>query len=115
MKYALTFALLIGFGCASAHLTDGAQRVRIVKNTPQNCKYITEVKGADNGDSVSAGIYWAHGDGRSTDNARVDLKNEAAKVGADTVEVTLSGEGWYSGEAYNCNGGTGFTPAPASN
>lgn len=88
-------------GCATAELTDGGRKVRFVTTTPHNCEYLGEVSG-DFRDSKSGGMV------RDVEGfAEVDLKNRAAEVGADTVEIMSRGR-QATGEAYRC----GRRPTP---
>lgn len=98
---ALAFSALL-VGCATAHLSDRARLVRLQQVRPgPECKYLGEVTGSDRGRSVS-GIVWERGDSGSMAAARIDLKNEAAEIGANTVEMTLIGSGYITGEGYRC-------------
>lgn len=93
----MTFFMLTLSACATAELTDGGKRVRIVTVSPQSCHYLGEVSGSYRGDSVSGGVVT-----NVRDFSEVDLKNQAAKMGADTIEVLHGGSGGLSGEAYRC-------------
>jgi hypothetical protein len=91
------FMALFAMGCATANLSDGGRRVRFVSVTPHNCQYVSEVSGSYHGDSVSSGIVI-----NTSEMAHIDMKNQAAKLGADTVELSSDDSGYLSGEAYKC-------------
>ena len=98
MRPLVAVLVLVLTGCASAQLSDGAKRVRLQSVTPTpGCKYLGEVTGSDTGPSVS-GMLWTH----SEDLARIDLKNAAAAMGADTVEIITESYKSFTGEAYRC-------------
>lgn len=70
-------------GCAATPLNPEAQMVRIVTTQPSGCKYLGEVTG-NQGDFFT---------GEFTSNANLEtgarnsMKNEAAKLGANTVQL----------------------------
>lgn len=94
------------FISSCAHLTKGGAKVFLVegttKNMPSNCKFIASL--SENGFDESLGL--AHTE------ARFDLRNLAAKKGANVVQVTSESQsffprGWFiSGDAYYCAANT---------
>lgn len=94
--------ILVATGCASAQLTSEGSRVRIVNNSPHSgeCKYLGSAQGSYSGDSVSGGIV-APSDSYAF--AIIDLKNNAADMGANTVDLMGFDGKYASGEAYRCN------------
>lgn len=107
--------------CAANPLTPAAQHIRIVTAEPAGCEYLGEVTG-------NQGNFFT-GDFTSNANletgARNEMKNEAAKLGANTVQLLTSRAGQtgsmsmsngtgsghtaetnmtYSGIAYKCSG-----------
>lgn len=85
MKYIIILSLVLT-GCATT-LTREAKSVRFVKTSPQNCKYIGFVEGY----------------GFMPANRMPTLRNNAAKMGADTVELLDEKGATYAGEAYKCS------------
>jgi hypothetical protein len=99
----LLLTLVLISACASAKLTDGGRRVRLVNTTPANCEHLGEVHGDENGDSTQGGMRWSTTGPGANERARVDIKNMAANMGADTVELTGAKEDAHLvGEAYRC-------------
>ena len=116
LKIIIPTSLVLFAGCESIELESGASSVEVVLEKPTSCKYLGQVRGAQ-GNFFTGG--W-------TSNANLEqgamnqLRNEAAKIGADTVYVitnrasnTCSG-GRYGGgfqqtgttligNAYKCN------------
>lgn len=78
-------------GCAATSLNDQAQRVVILQNLPAQfqCSYKGEIAGAQ-GNWLTG--YWTSNKNLAL-GARNDLRNEAAKLGANVVVIseTLSG------------------------
>lgn len=82
--------------CSSTTLSDGGKLVRLVNQVPESCEYLGDVE-----ESVH----------RSIDReafkkgvlGRIDLKNKAAEIGGDTVEVSEGESGLISGRAYRCS------------
>ena len=102
-------------GCAASHLESGAQQVRIVTTEPQGCEYLGEVTGSQ-GDFFT-GAFTSNADLET--GARNDMKNQAAKLGANTVQMLTNRAGQtgsmgqgsgsmeqtnvtYTGVAYKC-------------
>lgn len=95
------FLILTTVACSTPgpRLLEETYKVRIVTSSPQNCKYLGRVVGR------WSGVYWT-GD-EAVANARVDMMNQAASTGVNTIEVTNVGlEGASSaysvGEGYFC-------------
>jgi len=110
---------LICFGCitacAAVDLESGAQQVRIVTNEPQNCEYLGEVTG-NQGNFLTGGFT---SNANLETGARHDLKHQAHKMGANTVQMLTNRAGQtgtigqgsgsmeqtnvtYTGIAYKC-------------
>jgi len=102
-------------GCASVELESGAQQVKIVTNEPQGCEYLGEVTGSQ-GDFFT-GAFTSNANLET--GARHDMKNQAAKLGANTVQMLTNRAGQtgsmgqgsgsmeqtnvtYTGVAYKC-------------
>jgi hypothetical protein len=91
------------FIISCAHLTKGGAKVLLVEGAankiPSNCKFITSI--SENGFDENLGL--AHTE------ARFDLRNLAARKGANVVKVTSESQsffprGWLiSGDAYYCS------------
>jgi hypothetical protein len=102
-----TFVLALTLmACASVQMSDGAKRVRIVTSSsasPSGCKYLGEVRGDEYGESVKPGLRLATFGSAAEERARIDLKNQAAKMGANVVQVMNSTEdNEIMAEAYSC-------------
>lgn len=102
-------------GCAAVGLESGAQQVRIVTNEPQGCVYLGEVTGSQ-GDFFT-GSFTSNANLET--GARNDMKNQASKLGANTVHLLTNRAGQtgsmgdgsgsmqqtnvtYTGVAYRC-------------
>lgn len=102
-------------GCAAMDLESGAQQVRIVTNDPLGCEYLGEVTGSQG--NFFTGAYTSNANLET--GARNDMKNQAHKIGANTVQMLTNragqtgalGEGsggmqqtnvTYTGVAYKC-------------
>lgn len=83
-------------GCASAVISDQGNKVRLVTTSPAGCEYLGEVSGDFRGSKTGGFVL------DTSEFAHVDLKNRAADMGADTVEVLRNGDRQKSGEAYRC-------------
>jgi hypothetical protein len=108
--YVLLGAMLLS-ACSAVPLDPSAQRIRIVTSDPSGCEYLGEVTG-NQGDFFTGD--WTSNANLET-GARNVMKNEAAKLGADTVQMlatrgglTASGGSMqqtnvtYTGMAYRC-------------
>ncbi len=94
------------FITSCAHLSKEGSRVLLIENTtktmPSNCKFMLSI--SENGFDNNLGL--AHTE------ARFDLRNLAAKKGANVVQVTSESQlifprGWLiSGDAYFCTANT---------
>jgi len=102
-------------GCAAVGLESGSQQIRIVTNEPQGCDYIGEVTGSQG--NFLTGAFTSNANLET--GARNDMKNQANKMGANTVQLLTNragqtgsmGEGsgsmqqtnvTYAGVAYKC-------------
>jgi Domain of unknown function (DUF4156) len=105
-------------GCSAVNLESGAQQVRIVTNEPQGCDYLGEVTGSQ-GDFFT-GAFTSNANLET--GARNDMKNQASKLGANTVQMLTNRAGQtgsmgqgsgsmeqtnvtYTGAAYKCPSG----------
>ena len=117
LKMHVCAIMCVGFltGCAAVDLESGAQQVRIVTNEPQGCDYLGEVTGSQ-GDSFT-GSFTSNANLET--GARNDMKNQASKLGANTVHLLTNRAGQtgtmadgsgsmeqtnvtYTGVAYKC-------------
>ena len=106
-------------GCAAHTLETGAQQVKIVTTEPQGCEYLGEVTGSQ-GDFFM-GAFTSNANLET--GARHDLKNQAYKLGANTVQMLTNRAGQtgsmgqgsgsmeqtnvtYTGVAYRCPAAT---------
>ena len=96
---ALCLAILALSSCASVIVSPESRKVRLVSNTPQNCKYLGQVEGHWK-DAKTGGM--VGGEGSIPPFRRADLKNKAAELGADTLEITSEIGRTASAEAYLC-------------
>lgn len=102
-------------GCSAVNLDSGAQQVRVVTNEPQGCEYLGEVTGSQ-GDFFT-GAFTSNANLET--GARNDMKNQASKLGANTVQLLTNRAGQtgsmgqgsgsmeqtnvtYTGAAYKC-------------
>ena len=109
------FCLGLLSSCAAIKLEPDAQLVRIVTNEPQGCEYLGEVTG--NQGNVFTGGFTTNANLET--GARNDMRNQAHRMAADTVQVLTSlagqsgsfGQGSgsvqqtnvkYTGIAYKC-------------
>ncbi len=114
MKLKLAFitgAAAILAGCATAPATQQGAAVELVTERPKNCKFVGEVTGSHG--NVFAGDFIS--DERLIQGARNDLRNKAAAMGANVVQVqnTINSKHPYSagivkstvvGGAFQCAG-----------
>lgn len=117
LKLHVCAIVCVGFltGCAAAALESGAQQVRIVTTEPQGCDYLGEVTG-NQGDFFT-GSFTSNANLET--GARNDMKNQASKLGANTVHLLTNRAGQtgtmgdgsgsmeqtnvtYTGAAYKC-------------
>ena len=78
-------------------LPEEANKVRIVSNSPHlKCKYLGEIRGEGE-------VRFMATDSAIHESARRNLKEAAAKAGANTVEVTNEATRSFAGEAYKCD------------
>jgi hypothetical protein len=109
------FCAGILFGCAAVELEPGAQQVKLVTNEPQGCQYLGEVTG-NQGNLFTGGMT---SNANLETGARNDMKNQAYKMGANTVQLLTNRAGQtgsfgqgsgsmeqtnvtYTGIAYKC-------------
>jgi hypothetical protein len=109
------FCVGILTGCAAIKLEPGAQQVRIVTNEPPACEYLGEVTG-NQGNFFTGGFT---SNANLETGARNDMKNQAYKIGANTVQLLTNRTGQtgsfgqgsgsvqqtnvtYTGIAYKC-------------
>lgn len=109
--------ICLGFiaGCAAVELESGAQQVRIMTTEPQGCEYLGEVTGSQG--NFFTGGYTSNANLET--GARNDMKNQAHKIGANTVQMLTNRAGQtgalgqgsgsmqqtnvtYTGIAYKC-------------
>jgi hypothetical protein len=88
-------------GCAATPLNPEAQMVRVVTNEPAGCKYLGEVTG-NQGDFFTGGFT---SNANLETGARNSMKNEAAKLGANTVQL-ISNRAGQTG-SFSLSSGTG--------
>lgn len=93
------FYLLIA--CSANPLMSGAEKIRIVTSDPQGCEYLGEATG-NQGNFFTGG--WTSNSNLET-GARNELKNEALKMGGNTVLILTSRAG-VTGN-YNVSNGYG--------
>lgn len=88
--------------CVTVGLTPEGARVRMTSNPDvvRGCSYIGQVQGTDH---MNGGL---SGQGAAEENAMREVRNRAAKIGADTVHLVTSTTGFSGaavrGEAYIC-------------
>nr|MBI3613416.1 DUF4156 domain-containing protein [Nitrospirota bacterium] len=101
----LTGLVLMGVGllagCAAVQLNPGSAQVRITTNEPQGCKYLGEVTG-NQGNFFTGGFT---SNANLETGARNEMKNEAAKLGANTVQMLTNRAGQTG--SMSLAGGTG--------
>ena len=96
--------LLVLAGCAANPLNPQAQKVRLVTADPKDCEYLGEVTG-NQGNFFTGG--WTSNANLET-GARNDLKNQAAQMGGNTVQLltTRAGQTGSFGVGNGSGGGT---------
>ena len=94
-KHILLIFLILLVGCTTVRLSPEGSRVRLVTSTPHNCAYVGNIT------SHISGVTW---NGTTKNEFINELKNEAARMKANTVEMTSSDSKAHdvTGEAYNC-------------
>jgi hypothetical protein len=116
-KRCLPAVTCFGFitACAAVDLESGAQQVRIVTSEPQGCEYLGEITGSQ-GNFLTGGFT---SNANLETGARNDMKNQANKMGANTVQMLTNRAGQtgtmgqgsgsmeqtnvtYTGIAYKC-------------
>lgn len=103
-----TKTLLIGLltlgACSPIPVQPGAERVRIVTNEPTGCQYLGDVTGSQ-GDFFTGG--WTSNANLET-GARNDLKNQAARLGGNTIQLltTRAGQTGSMGISQGSGGGS---------
>lgn len=98
MKYLILTILVTVSGCASfPKISQEGARVRLVRSTPHNCKFVSTVD-AEKPAGIVNDVFDNYAAGM--DNI---LKNNAAMLGANTVEVTSYDKFYRQGEAYFCD------------
>ncbi|MBM4132964.1 MAG: DUF4156 domain-containing protein [Nitrospira sp.] len=98
--WTLMYAGLLA-GCAAAPLMPEAHQVRIVTNEPTGCKYLGEVTG--NQGNFFTGSFTSNANLET--GARNEMKNEAAKLGANVVQMLTNRAGQTG--SMSLSGGTG--------
>lgn len=96
--------LLMMAGCAANPLNPQAQKVRLVTSDPKDCEYLGEVTG-NQGNFFTGG--WTSNANLET-GARNDLKNQAAQMGGNTIQLltTRAGQTGSLGVANGSGGGS---------
>jgi hypothetical protein len=72
--------------CSAVRLSPEAIKVRLTNQEPKGCEYLGEISGSQ-GNAISGG--WTSNDNLA-EGARNDLKNRAAKLGANVVHILAS-------------------------
>ncbi len=94
--------MLLMAGCAANTLNAGAERIRIVTSEPTGCQYLGEATGNQGNFFTGA---WTSNANLET-GARNEMKNEAARLGANTVQL-LSTRAGQTGSVNMSNGSGG--------
>jgi hypothetical protein len=95
-----SLALLLLSGCAAIELSTEANEIEVVAEKPKNCKYLGQVRGSQ-GNFFTGG--WTSNANLET-GAMNDLRNKAAKKGADTVYI-LTNRAGQTGTSTTYGGG----------
>ncbi len=97
-------ALCLLAGCAANALNPQAQKIRLVTSEPKDCEYLGEATG-NQGNFFTGG--WTSNANLET-GARNDLKNQAAQMGGNTVQLlsTRAGQTGSFGVANGSGGGS---------
>ena len=91
MKVMIVVLSLVVTACSSVPLNEAGRSVRTVRTTPTGCKYIGPVSGSANEDYKNPAEHMIN-----------QIKNDAAKLGANTVEITSTAPYSMIAEAYSC-------------
>lgn len=96
--------MALNAACSPVPLSAAARQVRIVTAEPSGCKYLGEVTG-NQGNSFTGG-FTSNADLET--GARNDMKNQAAQVGANTVQLltTRAGQTGNFGVSQGSGGGS---------
>ncbi len=111
MVLGVTALVALLAGCATAPATPQGAAVELATQRPANCKFLGEVTGSHG--NVFSGDFIT--DEKLIQGARNDLRNKAAAMGANVVQVqnTINSKHPYSagivkstvvGAAFNCPG-----------
>jgi hypothetical protein len=87
-----TFTVFLLSACAPAQLNAGAQRIKIVTSEPEGCKYLGEVTGSHG--NAFTGAFTSNQDLET--GARNEMKNAAAKLHADMIQLLATSNGLTS-------------------
>ena len=94
VTFLLLFAVLVTFTACAIALTDAGKAVRVMKSDPpSNCREIGGVTGSAGG---------LQGDPKVIQNAKNDMRNNAAKMGANYVRFETASINSVTGTAYRC-------------
>jgi hypothetical protein len=95
--YLLAVPAILLAACAAIQLNPGAERVRLTNQEPQGCEYLGDVVGTQ-GNAMTGGLT---SNETLITGARNDIKNKAAAMGGNVVQILTSTAGHTSGQ----NGG----------
>jgi Domain of unknown function (DUF4156) len=97
-------ALVLVAGCSPVPLSPEARQVRIVTSDPSGCQYLGEVTG-NQGNSFTGG-FTSNADLET--GARNDMKNQALRLGANTIQLlsTRAGQTGNMSMAKGSGGGS---------
>ena len=102
MRGAVLFLLVVLAACVTTHLTPEGEAVRVTSN-PETVKGCTSLGEIAADDKMNGGMI---GQMAAEENANRRLRNDAAKLGANTVLLASSTTGMSGsrvrGEAYRC-------------
>jgi hypothetical protein len=100
LRYFLIFLPLLT-ACAATPITPAGAKARIVTSEPRGCDYLGEVTG-NQGDALTGGFT---SNSNLETGARNDMKNQAAKLGGNTIQPLANRAGETS--SFNRYGGSG--------
>ena len=108
-KVAGLFGLLIVvsfyFGCSAIKIQPGAERILVTNNMPpKGCKYLGAVTGGQG--NFFTGAYTSNK--RLAEGANNDLRNKAAAMGANYVQIEFANAGATGGGGGGSYGGGHF-------